>query len=1120
MKTGPRIYNLFPTLVGSVDRWSSHLPRVAAMGFDWIYVNPFHETGYSGSLYAVKDYYRLNPLFRGAATASDDEIIAGFMTAAEAAGLRVMMDLVVNHTARDSALTVENADWYRRDADGSIASPSATDPADPAKVTVWTDLAEFDYRERPERASLIAYFCAVIRHYVKLGVRGFRCDAAYKIPGDVWSTLIAAARDSEPQTVFAAETLGAPLEAVTQLRPAGFDYLFNSSKWWDFRASWLLDQYEQFRHIAPSIAFPESHDTPRLAAEFPGLSAAELEAEYRFRYLFAGFFSTGVMLPIGYEFGFDRPLDVVMTRPDHWQTPRFDISGFIAEVNALKAAIPALNEEGAERRLAPASDAVGLLRNAVAGPSAAVALLNPDTVKAASIDAGALLNELDGVVDVTPATAEKAVVEPGGRIVLQPLEMRVFINSPNGVAEPRSPNGVAEPRSPNGVAEPRPQADRRTAVPPVVIEAVAPEIDGGRHPIKRVVGDRLEVQADIFREGHDAIAAVLKYRERKAAVWRETAMEHFDNDRWRGSFALERNTRYVYTIEAWPDDFSTWRHAVEKKHAAGQSLTVELQEGKALVEAAVARAQPEERIGLEAMLREIGGSEAGDLGADAAALRVLFGDTLARLMAAAPDRSLATTYDRELAITVDRKAAQLGAWYEFFPRSQGTVPGVHATFAQAARRLADIAAMGFDVLYLPPIHPIGFAFRKGRNNSLMPAPSDPGSPWAIGNVNGGHTAVEPSLGTIDDFDQFVRAANAQGLEIALDYALQCSPDHPYVRDHPEWFSFRPDGTIKYAENPPKKYQDIVNFHWYGPHARALWNELRDVVEFWITHGVRIFRVDNPHTKPFAFWEWMIGDVQSRHPEVVFLAEAFTRPKVMKELAKIGFTQSYTYFTWRNFKAELTDYLNELAYSEMAEYYRPNFFTNTPDILPPFLQTGGRPAFRIRLFLAATLSSVYGIYSGFELCENGALPEREEYADSEKYEIKVRDWDAPGNIKGDIALINRIRRENPALHTWRNIRFHESSDESVLFYSKSAAANTLLIAVNLDPFQAIETRLHVPLADFGYAAGDAVACEELLSGERHLWHGAVQTVRLDPVRNPALIWRVDQRFQVDYRSPSD
>ena len=1108
MTTGPRLYNLFPSLVGSVGRWAAELPRIAALGFDWVYVNPFHETGYSGSLYAVKDYYRLNPLFRGADGGSDDDLIRGFAEAARAHGIGVMMDLVVNHTARDAGLTHEHPAWYRRDAAGEIEAPSANDPADPSNVTVWTDLAEIDYAERPERGAIVAYYAGVVRHYARLGIRGFRCDAAYKVPAEVWSALIGAAREIDPRALFAAETLGAPLEAVLALRPAGFDYLFNSAKWWDFRAPWLLEQYERFRRIAPSIAFPESHDTPRVAAELAGRSDARIEAEYKFRYLFAAFFSSGVMLPLGYEFGYDRAVDVVMTRPEHRQPPRFDLSGFVAEVNAMKAALPALNDEGPQRLLWSDRAAVALLRDANAGSGYAVALINPDPEREASVPGSDLVRALGGAssaVEVTPGGPRAPLARDAG-ITLRPLEIRVFANA-GGTARTPANGSTAKAGVPSG--------DPRAGARPVVIEAVWPEIDGGRHPVKRVVGERFTVEADIFREGHDAVAAVLKYRELGETAWRETPMVSVDNDRWRGAFPLERNTRYAYTLEAWPDLFGSWHHDVALKREAGQPIALELVEGRALLDEAIPRASASDRTRLAAALAQLD-ALADDEDARA---EIMLGDELAALLARAPDRSRATVHARELEVIADREAARFSTWYEFFPRSQGTAPHVHATFAEAARRLPDIAAMGFDVLYLPPIHPIGHAFRKGPNNSLNPGPDDPGSPWAIGNADGGHTAVEPALGTLDDFERFVRAARAHGIEIALDYALQCSPDHPYLRAHPEWFTVRPDGSIKYAENPPKKYQDIVNFNWYGPHAPALWDELRDVVEFWVARGVRILRVDNPHTKPFAFWEWLIRDIQSRHPDVLFLAEAFTRPKVMKELAKLGFTQSYTYFTWRNFKDELTDYLGELAHAEMAQYYRPNFFANTPDILPPFLQTGGRPAFLIRLYLAATLSSVYGIYSGFELGENAALPGREEYLDSEKYEVRVRDWDAPGNIKPDIALVNRIRRENPALHDWRNITFLRADADSVLFFQKAAGENTLLIAIALDPFHPVDVMLHLPLRELGIAEDQTFAVDELTGGEHLMWRGGAQTVHLDPARNPAAIFRLDLRLRVDYANPS-
>jgi starch synthase (maltosyl-transferring) len=1080
---GPRLYNLFPTLAGPISQWPSHFDRIAAMGFDWVYVNPIHETGGSGSLYAVSDYYRLSPLLRGADSRSDDEIVREGVAAAAARGLSTMFDLVINHTANDSPLTRERPHWYARATDGSIEAPSAVDPDDPAKVTVWGDLAELDFSERPERAEMVAYFGGVLKHYIALGVRGFRCDAAYKVPGSVWGALIAAARELDPSVVFAAETLGCSVEEVAQLGDAGFDFLFNSSKWWDFRASWLLEQYERFRHIAPSIAFPESHDTPRLAAELHGRPSSEIEAEYRFRYLFAAFFSSGVMMPMGFEYGFERKLDVVKTRPEHWEQPRFDLTSFVADVNAMKAALPVLNEEGAERLLGAAtngSGAVALLRYASNAAGAAVAVFNPHAGSNATVDAAPLLEALDGApLDVTPHADAKHTLAFDERIELRPLEVRVFARA---------------------TALPQASAGGRDLLRAIAIENVVPQIDGGRHPIKRIVGDTVAVEADVFREGHDALHAVLQSRMSGTSVWSETPLVPLANDRYGGAFAVNRIGTYEYAIEAWPDAFETWRGDARKKRDAAQHLAVEILEGRALVAAARDRAEGALRAELDAVVADF-----DSLAGDDARAETLLSESLAALLARAPDRTHATR-STTLRVLVERGAAQFGAWYEFFPRSSGSVPGEHGTFADAELRLPAIRDMGFDIVYLPPIHPIGHAFRKGRNNTLDPLPTDPGSPWAIGNETGGHTAIEPALGTIADFERFVAAARANDLEIALDYALQCSPDHPFVKQHPEWFVVRPDGTIKYAENPPKKYQDIVNFDWYGPHASEIWDALRDIVLFWCERGVRAFRVDNPHTKPFAFWEWMIADVRATYPGTIFLAEAFTRPKVMNELAKVGFSQSYTYFTWRTTKAELTAFVSEFAHTEMAEFYRPNLWPNTPDILSPYLHAG-RPAFLIRLVLAATLSSAYGIYSGYELCENDALPGTEEYANSEKYEIRVRDWNAPGNIAREIADVNRIRRENPALHDWRNVAFYRADDDAVLFYGKRAGDNVLLIAVNLDPLAAHDPLLWLPTGDLGIADDEPYDVEELLGATRHVWRGSPHRWRLDPATNPAAIFRL-------------
>ena len=649
----------------------------------------------------------------------------------------------------------------------------------------------------------------------------------------------------------------------------------------------------------------------------------------------------------------------------------------------------------------------------------------------------------------------------------------------------------------------------------VWIGKVSPELDGGRFPVKREVGSAFEVTADILREGHEALAAVLLYRTVKDTAWHEVRMESLGNDRWIGRFPLEENTRYVYTIEAYPDAYRTWSDDLRKRLEAGMDVASELLEGIALLRRLGARLTGSDRKQLDSRLRAL-----EETAAPAMRARLLLDDEVAELADSNADRSAATRYDRELEVVADRPRARFAAWYELFPRSQAKVPGQHGTFVDCIDRLPDIAAMGFDVIYLPPIHPIGRSFRKGPNNSLTAGPDDPGSPWAIGNEHGGHQAVEPALGSLEDFRAFVRAAGEHGIEIALDYALQCSPDHPWVREHPEWFHARPDGTIKYAENPPKKYQDIYPLNFYCRDREALWEALKGILLFWIDQGVRTFRVDNPHTKPIPFWAWLIAEIQAVHPGVVFLSEAFTRPKVMQALAKVGFTQSYTYFTWRNFKGELVDYFTELTQGDMAEYFRGNLFTNTPDILPPILQEGGRPAFRMRLMLAATLSSVYGIYSGYELCENRAVPGTEEYLAAEKYELKARDWGAPGNIKDLVTRLNDIRRANPALAEYRNLRFYACDDDNVLFFGKRSAdgQNVILVAVNLDPFQPHETTLELPLDELGIDPEEPFQAHELLTDRRALWKGRRQVIRLDPHAEPGVLFRLVRFPRKEYGTP--
>ncbi len=571
----------------------------------------------------------------------------------------------------------------------------------------------------------------------------------------------------------------------------------------------------------------------------------------------------------------------------------------------------------------------------------------------------------------------------------------------------------------------------------VAIERVWPQIQGGRFAVKRAVGDVLTVDADIYSDGHDRIAAALLLRREGEAYWQEVLMRGLDNDRWRGEVPLGDNGRYYFTIIAWRDLFSSWRDEISKKHSAGLAVDLELEEGRMMIEKAL---QGEPRGGdpgdLQALLLML--ERHADDPDGTSKLEWLTSRETGDLMARVGPRTSFTRYDRELEVWVDRRKAAFSAWYEMFPRSQSGDAGRHGTFADVIARLPYVRDLGFDVLYFTPIHPIGRTNRKGRNNSLKAEAGDAGSPYAIGSAEGGHDAIHPQLGTFADFERLVSEARAHDLEIALDFAIQCSPDHPWIKEHPEWFDWRPDGTIKFAENPPKKYEDIVNVHFYREAFPAIWYALRDIVLFWSERGVRIFRVDNPHTKPFPFWEWLIRQVHGRFPDVIFLSEAFTRPKPMMRLAKLGYTQSYTYFTWRNTKHELTEYLVELTRSEAREYFRPNFFVNTPDINPYYLQTSGRPGFRVRLILAATLVCNYGIYNGFELCEGRPIPGKEEYLDSEKYEIKAWDWERPGHIRDDIRLINRLRRERPALQQFQHLNFYNAWNDHILYYGKFTA----------------------------------------------------------------------------------
>lgn len=648
----------------------------------------------------------------------------------------------------------------------------------------------------------------------------------------------------------------------------------------------------------------------------------------------------------------------------------------------------------------------------------------------------------------------------------------------------------------------------------VVIGAVEPIVDGGRFPIKRVRGQSVSVRAVVFTEGHDRLRAVLRHRAEGDADWTEVAMRSLPNDRFEATFHVGPPGGHEYEVEAWVDSFATWRSGLEKKVEAGVDVSVELLEGAGLVEAAAGRAAEagcaSERRWLEDRARLL-----RDADERSGCIATAQSEDLARMMERHPDRSHAARTDRVLSVQVEQERARTGAWYEFFPRSTAAQGGEHGTFRDCEARLGYVARMGFDVVYLPPIHPIGRTHRKGRNNATTAEAGDPGSPWAIGSREGGHKSIHPDLGTFEDFDRFVARARDLGIEIALDIAFQCSPDHPYVREHPEWFRRRPDGSIQYAENPPKKYQDIYPLDFACEDWRALWNELASVFFFWIERGVTIFRVDNPHTKPFAFWEWVIREVRARHPEAVFLSEAFTRPAVMQHLAKAGFSQSYTYFTWRNTKPEIEAYFRELSSPPVSDYMRPNLFANTPDILPEYLQSGRRAAFQVRATLAALLANTWGVYGPpFELCLSRARHGSEDYEDSEKYEIRRWTLDDPWSLAPYLESLNEIRRAHPALREGGGPVFYDVDNREILAFGRraDAADETIVVVVNLDPHHAQSGWLTLPLDDLGIDGDRPFQAHDLLGGERYLWQGSTNFVELNPERAPAHVFRLRRRVR--------
>ncbi len=646
-----------------------------------------------------------------------------------------------------------------------------------------------------------------------------------------------------------------------------------------------------------------------------------------------------------------------------------------------------------------------------------------------------------------------------------------------------------------------------------VIEAVTPSVDGGRFAAKRIIGDKVVVEADCFTDGHDSLACLLLWRREDEKTWHEAEMSPLGNDRWRGSFVAEAIGRYRYTVCAWVDHFLSWRHDFARR-IEREDLRVAALVGAGLIEEAAGHAKGRERKQLQGWADQL------RTDTDTGALKACgLDEELAVIAKRYPDRRLAATFPVEFPLVVDRERARFSAWYEMFPRSAASEPGRHGTFRDCEVRLPEIAKMGFDILYFPPIHPIGKVNRKGANNTLLAGPDDVGSPWAIGSDEGGHKELHPELGTLEDFRRLVESAHKLNMELALDIAFQCAPDHPYVKAHPDWFRWRPDGTVQYAENPPKKYQDIFPFEFESDDWRGLWQELADVIRFWAGEGVRVFRIDNPHTKPFPFWEWVITELKREYPDAIFLAEAFTRPKVMQRLAKLGFSQSYTYFAWRNTKHELVDYFTELTRGPGRDYFRPNAWPNTPDILNEYLQFGGRPAFIVRLVLAATLAASYGIYGpSYELLDaEPHTPGSEDYQDSEKYQIRSWNRKAPDSLRDVIARVNRARRDNPALHSDESLRFFPVDNDSLLCYAKSDAAsqNLVVIVVNLDPHHVQSGWIELDLEALGIAPHTSYQMHDQLSGARFLWSGPRNYVQIDPQRAPAHIFALRRKVRTEH-----
>ena len=1056
-------------MAGPLDGWPAEFARIAALGFDGVILAPIFATGRDNSVFLVANHGQLHSALGGGEALPALRRIAD---EARAAGLALLLDLVTDRLDADAAVLREHPSWRLRD-------PRADLPPDPRRP-----VEEGALLPKPAPEDLRRWWSARFGEWMDAGVAGFRClDAS--AGGAFWGGPIRELREAHPEAIFIAWTQGRSPEEVAELEGCGFDLTASSLPWWDYEAPWWGEEAARLARVAPLLTMPEAPFARRLAADFHGRALSERAALRAMR--FSALSGAAWLLPMGFEFGdlqrMGHGAGQAASFAELRRNPRIDLQDAVRDANAQARRRPAASPEPPRLLSGPGAP----LAVALQATQGRLILANPSLLQPASVSASQVLGLLP-----RPGALPAGATDPEGRIALAPGEVLALPVQDTKPVILRPEPGA---RSAKAAAE----------TPRIAIEAVRPGVDMGRFPVKRIVGQPVTVTADVFTDGATKLAVRLLWRAADEKSWREVPMRHTVNDIHTATFVPDRVGRHLYAVCAWVDVYAAFLDEIGKKQAAGVDIALERREGMALLEAAKARLARGEAAELGALLKALPRADA------AGAVELFRMPRVVSLTTKADQRPFELVQDPPMPLDVERRAAGFAAWYEIFPRSQSGDPKRHGTLDDVIAQLPRVREMGFDVLYFPPIHPIGRKNRKGRNNTLTPGPDDPGSPYAIGSEAGGHDALHPELGTLEDFRRLVAAAAKEGLELALDFAIQCSPDHPWLKQHPDWFAWRPDGSIRYAENPPKKYEDIVNVDFYAKGAVPdLWLALRDVVLFWAKEGVKLFRVDNPHTKPLPFWEWMIAEVRARDPDCIFLSEAFTRPKVMYRLAKVGFSQSYTYFTWRNAAWELGEYVTELNQAPVSEFFRPHFFVNTPDINPFFLQQSGRPGHLIRAALAATLSGLWGVYNGFELCEaRPEKPGKEEYLDSEKYEIRVWDLDRPGHIKAEIALLNALRRQNPALQTHLGTTVLASGHGDLMLFVKATPdrSNIVLVAVAMDPYHPVESHIELPQSVMGLAQGGALLADNLVQGGEERWEGTHRYLRLDPQALPFAIWRL-------------